>query len=102
MKEAFRICSVRIADEPRTLHAPKHLLRYSHASPIVRRRARYTEDSSYQFKVFRESSVAEQNSEKLYKAEYVGSGTFIISKPKRSKLKRRQSALKNVRRGSRK
>jgi hypothetical protein len=47
--------------------------------------------------------VAEQqNSEKLYKAEYVGSGTFLISKPKRSKLKRRQSALKNRRRGSRK
>jgi len=43
-----------------------------------------------------------QNNEKLYKAEYVGSGTFIISKPKRNKLKRRQSELKNRRRGSRK
>jgi preprotein translocase subunit YajC len=41
-------------------------------------------------------------SEKLYKAEYVGSGTFIISKPKRSKIKQRQSNLKNVKRGSRK
>jgi hypothetical protein len=41
-------------------------------------------------------------SEKLYKAEYVGSGTFIISKPKRKKAKQRQSHLKNVRRGSRK
>ncbi len=40
--------------------------------------------------------------DKLYKAEYVGSGTFIISKPKRSKLKQRQARLKNVRRGSRK
>jgi hypothetical protein len=40
--------------------------------------------------------------EKLYKAEYVGSGTFIISKPKRSKIKQRQSNLKNVKRGSRK
>jgi preprotein translocase subunit YajC len=40
--------------------------------------------------------------EKLYKAEYVGSGTFIISKPKRKKAKQRQSTLKNVRRGSRK
>jgi hypothetical protein len=39
---------------------------------------------------------------KLYKAEYVGSGTFIISKPKRKKTKQRQSNLKNVRRGSRK
>jgi preprotein translocase subunit YajC len=41
-------------------------------------------------------------SDKLYKAEYVGSVTFIISKPKRKKTKMRQSALKNVRRGSRK
>lgn len=40
--------------------------------------------------------------DKLYKAEYVGSGTFIISKPKRRKTKQRQSNLKNVRRGSRK
>lgn len=40
--------------------------------------------------------------DKLYKAEYVGSGTFIISKPKRKKTKQRQSNLKNVRRGSRK
>ena len=40
--------------------------------------------------------------DKLYKAEYVGSGTFIISKPKRKKTKQRQSNLKNVKRGSRK
>jgi preprotein translocase subunit YajC len=40
--------------------------------------------------------------EKLYKAEYVGSGTFIISKPKRKKSKVRQSQLKNPQRGSRK
>jgi hypothetical protein len=40
--------------------------------------------------------------EKLYKAEYVGSGTFIISKPKRKKTKMRQSQLKNPQRGSRK
>jgi hypothetical protein len=39
---------------------------------------------------------------KLYRAEYVGSGTFIISKPKRSEHKRRQSQLKNPQRGSRK
>ena len=54
------------------------------------------------FKSEEHISVAEQNSEKLYKAEYVGSGTFVISKPKRSKMKRRQSNLKNRRRGSRK
>jgi len=39
---------------------------------------------------------------KLYKAENQGSGTFLISKPKRKKAKMRQTQLKNVRRGSRK
>ncbi|HLN02539.1 MAG TPA: hypothetical protein VK335_24840 [Bryobacteraceae bacterium] len=38
----------------------------------------------------------------LYQAEYLGSGTFRITKPKRRSAKRRQSALKNRRRGSRK
>lgn len=40
--------------------------------------------------------------EKLFQAEYVGSGTFIISKPKRTRHKTRQAKLKNPRRGSRK
>jgi len=40
--------------------------------------------------------------ENVYQAEYLGSGTFKISKPKRRSAKRRQSALKNRRRGSRK
>ena len=40
--------------------------------------------------------------EKLFKAEYLGSGTFVISKPKRKKIKVRQSQLKNPQRGSRK
>jgi hypothetical protein len=40
--------------------------------------------------------------DKLYKAEYVGSGTFIITKPKRKKTKQRQTKLKNLKRGSRK
>jgi hypothetical protein len=40
--------------------------------------------------------------DKLFKAEYLGSGTFVISKPKRKKAKTRQTALKNPRRGSRK
>jgi len=39
--------------------------------------------------------------ENLYQAEYLGSGTFKITKPKRRSAKRRQSALKNRRRGSR-
>ena len=40
--------------------------------------------------------------DKLYKAEYLGSGTFVISKPSRKKTKRRQTQLKNPQRGSRK
>ncbi len=40
--------------------------------------------------------------DKLYKAEYVGSGTFLISKPKRKAIKVRQSQLKNPQRGARK
>jgi hypothetical protein len=38
----------------------------------------------------------------LYQAEYHGSGTFVIHKPKRKKRKVRQSQLKNPERGSRK
>jgi hypothetical protein len=40
--------------------------------------------------------------DKLYKAEYQGSGTFLISKPKRKKTKRRQLKLKSPRRRMRK
>jgi hypothetical protein len=40
--------------------------------------------------------------DKLYKAEYQGSGTFLISKPKRKPGKLRQSRLKSPQRGARK
>jgi hypothetical protein len=40
--------------------------------------------------------------DKLYKAEYLGSGTFVISKPKRKKAKMRQTKLRNPQRGARK
>jgi hypothetical protein len=40
--------------------------------------------------------------ENLYQAEYQGSGTFIITKPKRKSRKLRQSRLKGTKRGSRK
>jgi hypothetical protein len=40
--------------------------------------------------------------EKLYKAESLGSGTFVISKPKRKSRKLRQSRLKGTVRGARK
>lgn len=42
------------------------------------------------------------NQEKLYQSKYIGSGTFIISKPKRKARKLRQSRLKGQTRGSRK
>jgi hypothetical protein len=40
--------------------------------------------------------------EKLYSAQYIGSGTFIISKPKRKDRKKRQSRVKSPQRGARK
>ncbi len=40
--------------------------------------------------------------DELYKAEYFGSGTFRIVKPKRQRRKQRQSALKGTTRGARK
>lgn len=39
--------------------------------------------------------------ENLYQAEYLGSGTFIVSKPKRKRAKLRQSRLKGTVRGAR-
>jgi hypothetical protein len=40
--------------------------------------------------------------ESIYQAEYFGSGTFRIVKPKRADKKRRQSALKGTTSGARK
>ena len=40
--------------------------------------------------------------ENLYQAIYQGSGTFLITKPKRKAAKRRQSKLKGTVRGARK
>jgi len=48
------------------------------------------------------SSLKIEQKSELYAAEYLGSGTFRISKPKRQDRKRRQSALKGTTRGSRK
>jgi hypothetical protein len=47
------------------------------------------------------STTIKQKAE-LYAAQYLGSGTFQISKPKRQARKRRQSALKGTVRGARK
>ena len=48
------------------------------------------------------ASVSMKQKEGLYKAQYLGSGTFNISKPTRKDRKRRQSALKGTTRGARK
>jgi preprotein translocase subunit YajC len=40
--------------------------------------------------------------DKLYSSVAQGSGTFLISKPKRKKAKRRQSKLRSPQRGARK
>jgi hypothetical protein len=40
--------------------------------------------------------------DKLYKSEAMGSGTFLITKPKRKPGKRRQSRLKAPKAGARK
>lgn len=46
--------------------------------------------------------MAEKNQDKLYQAEYVGNGTFIIRKPKRNSRKLRQLRLKSPNPGMRK
>lgn len=48
------------------------------------------------------ASAAFKPKANLYEAEYFGSGTFRIVKPKRKDRKRRQSALKGTVRGARK
>jgi hypothetical protein len=42
------------------------------------------------------------NENTLYQADYLGSGTFVIRKPKRNKTKLRQSRVKSPQRGARK
>ena len=48
------------------------------------------------------ASIKIPQKDNIYEAEYLGSGTFRIVKPKRQDRKRRQSALKGTTRGSRK
>ena len=63
--------------------------------------ARYNEQSTLAAE--RETfSLANETNDKLYQSVNLGSGTFIITKPKRKKAKQRQSRLKNLTRGSRK
>jgi len=44
---------------------------------------------------------AAKTPENLYQAEYIGSGTFVIHKPKRKRMKLRQTRLKGAVRGAR-
>lgn len=53
-------------------------------------------------KVAHAASPKSKQKDNVYDAEYLGSGTFKIVKPKRQSRKRRQSALKGTTRGSRK
>ena len=46
-----------------------------------------------------ENSTPKPAPEDLYKAQYVGSGTFIIKKPKRNRRKLNQTRVKNDRGG---
>ena len=48
------------------------------------------------------ASINMKLKDNLYQAEYLGSGTFNITKPTRKSAKRRQSALKGTTRGARK
>ena len=50
-------------------------------------------------KTVKTQEAAKPAPEDLYKAEYVGSGTFIIKKPKRNQTKLHQSRVKNDRGG---
>lgn len=53
-------------------------------------------------KVEHSTSPRIKQKQNVYEAEYLGSGTFKIVKPKRQARKRRQSALKGHSRGARK
>jgi hypothetical protein len=53
-------------------------------------------------KVPHATSPSIKQKENIYEAEYLGSGTFRIVKPKRKSQKRRQSALKGTTAGARK
>ena len=46
--------------------------------------------------------VLKDKGEKLFQAQYLGSGTFIITKPKRQPRKLNQSKVKSPQRGARK
>lgn len=60
------------------------------------------EDTQNTSKAPHATSPKVKQKDKIYEAEYLGSGTFKIVKPKRQSRKRRQSELKGTTRGARK
>jgi hypothetical protein len=74
---------------------PKFLIQNRSNSQVYR-----TRDAVSKYN--RDSMASEIANDKLYKAEYQGSGTFLITKPKRKAAKLRQSRLKHPKRGARK
>jgi hypothetical protein len=60
------------------------------------------EQKQTQAKAAHANSPKIKQKENIYQAEYMGSGTFRVTKPKRKDAKRRQSALKGTTRGARK
>jgi hypothetical protein len=60
------------------------------------------EQSQSNTKAAHAASPKVKQKDNIYEAEYLGSGTFRIVKPKRLSRKRRQSALKGTTRGARK
>ncbi|MBK9168340.1 MAG: hypothetical protein IPM24_12840 [Bryobacterales bacterium] len=55
-----------------------------------------------QIALLKETCLADEKpNDKLYRAEYLGSGTFIISKPKRKKTKRHETKVHNPQRRAR-
>jgi hypothetical protein len=94
------VCGTRLADSSGTSGTPGWSPICVRDAPILnfQDNARYNEGSIKATDI-RRILLAD---DKLYQAEYVGSGTFIITKPKRKKTKARQTNVKNPRRGSRK
>jgi hypothetical protein len=60
------------------------------------------DDKQDSAKIPHATSPKVKQKDNVYQAEYLGSGTFNIVKPKRQSRKRRQSELKGTTRGARK
>lgn len=61
----------------------------------------YNRRSSSSLRKSQSSGVCSLAEDRKWQAEYQGSGTFIISKPKRKANKKRQTKVRNPQRGAR-